>query len=501
MSKKNKKRLNVGPIMFILLISIVLLLLSFILNKIGFKGYLIDPETNERTIVTVNNIFSRTGLKYIFSNAVLNFRLIEPLVVLIMSFISISILEASGLLNHVLKPLKNIKSSYLTFLILFISIISTIIGDYCYATLLPFAGVLYKYIDREPKNGILITFLGITIGYGTGLFYNFQDVILSEYSTITAQNVIATFQNEPLAQIFIMIVSTIVLSFVGANIIDKKFNKKVRKSEETEEKIIESKLALRMTGLVFLLLILISIYFITPGFPFSGVLLDMDEKLYISKLFGSNSPFREGFLLLFIMIFMICGYVYGRLSRNIKNTREYNKSISKSFENTGFLFAIMFFASIMISIIEWTNIGNVICLNIVQFMSNLEFNGLFLIITVFILCVIATLFIPSTTLKWTMISPVMVPLLLRANISPAFTTMIFKAADSIGKCFTPLYIYFIIMIGLLYKYDDDGEEIKIISVIKKIMPIVLIMTVTWIVIIMGWYLIGFKIGVNTYPTI
>lgn len=501
MAKKNKKKLNIGPIMFTIIVSGVLLLLSFVLNKIGFKGYLIDPETNERTIITVNNIFSRTGLKYIFSNAVSNFRLLEPLVVLIMSFISISILEASGLLNHILKPLKNIKSTYLTFIVLFVSIITTVIGDYSYAILLPFAGVFYKYLDREPKNGIMITFIGITMGYGAGLIYNYQDIVLNQYNVIAAKNVISTFQSEPLSQLFIMIVSTLILSIVGSSVIDKKFNKKIRKKEEDEETFIESKSALRLTALAFVVLMLISIYCIIPSLPFSGLLLDMEEPLYIGKLFGLNSPFREGFMLLSIIIFMICGFVYGRVSRNIKSTREYNKSISKSFENTGFLFAIMFFASIMLSILEWTNIGNVICLNIAEFMGKLEFNGLFLIIPIFILCIIATIFVPSAVLKWSMISPVMVPLLLRANISPAFSMMIFKAADAVGKCFSPIYIYFIIMIGLLYKYDDNGEEIKVFTIMKKMMPVILIMAVAWLVIIIGWYLIGFKIGVNTYPTI
>ena len=57
------------------------------------------------------------------------------------------------------------------------------------------------------------------------------------------------------------------------------------------------------------------------------------------------------------------------------------------------------------------------------------------------------------------------------------------------------------MIGLLYKYDDNGEEIKVFTIMKKMMPVILIMAVAWLVIIIGWYLIGFKIGVNTYPTI
>ena len=499
--KKNKKLFNIGPIMCIMIISIVLIILSFILNRIGYKGYITDPETHEKTLVTVNNILSRTGIKYIFSSTVTNFRFVEPLVILIMSFITLSIIDSSGLINHIVKPLKHVKQSYITFILVFLSIISTFIGDYSYAILLPFAGVLYKYLDRDPKNGILITYVGITIGYATGIFYNYQDLTLNSYSVIAAKDVISNFKIEPLAYIFMLIASSLIITFVFSNIIDKKFNKKIRKKEEEQERFIESSIALKVTGIVFLVLMLIMFYTIIPGFPLSGILLNDQEELYIAKLMGDNAPFKDGFLLLFIIIFMICGYVYGRISRNIKNAREYNKSISKSFENTGFLFAILFFASIMINILEWTKIGEVFCLNIVNTMEKIELSGLFLVIAVLILCIIATILVPSTTLKWKLISPTMVPLLMRANISPAFTQMIFKVGDAIGKCFSPVYIYFIVLIGLLYKYEDNGEEIKLFGTMKKIMPFVITLSITWIAIVVGWYLVGIAIGVNTYPTI
>lgn len=501
MATKKLKKLNVGPIMLIIFISIILLLLSFILNKIGFKGYLTDPETHQRTIITVNNIFSRTGLRYIFSNAVLHFRLIEPIAILIMSFIALSIFDASGLLNHILKPFKNIKTNYITFLVLFISMISTFFGDYCYAILLPLFGLVYKYLGRNPKNGIMISFVGITMGYASGMFYNYQDILLSNYSTLAAQDVISTYTYEPMSLIFIKIVSTFILAIVGTNVIDKKFNKKVRKNEEEEDKFVESKPALRVSLLVFIIMLGMVIYSIIPGLPFSGLLLENHNDFYIASLLGDEAPFQEGHLLALLIMIMVCGYIYGRMSRNIKNTREYNKSISKSFENTGFLFAIIFFYSIMLSILEWTRIADVISLNLVEFMGSLQLNGLFLIIPVFIICVLITILIPSTMDKWIMLSPIMVPLLIRANISPAFSQMIFQSADSVGKCFSPIYIYFIVMLGLLYKHDDNGEEIKMFATMKKIAPITIVLSIAWLVIVIGWYLLGFKIGVATYPTI
>ena len=53
-------------------------------------------------------------------------------------------------------------------------IVSTIIGDYSYALLIPIAGIMYKYLDKNPGLGIITMFVAISIGYGTGVIYNYQ---------------------------------------------------------------------------------------------------------------------------------------------------------------------------------------------------------------------------------------------------------------------------------------------------------------------------------------
>ena len=74
--------------------------------------------------------------------------------------------------------------------------------------------------------------------------------------------------------------------------------------------------------------------------------------------------------------------------------------------------------------------------------------------------------------------------------------MIFKAGDSIGKCFSPFYIYFILMLGFLYKSDMQNEDINFFGTMRKILPVVLVLALTWIIIIIGWNLIGLPTGIN-----
>ena len=112
-----------------------------------------------------------------------------------------------------------------------------------------------------------------------------------------------------------------------------------------------------------------------------------------------------------------------------------------------------------------------------------------------------SILIPNTYTKWNMASPLIVPLFMRANISPEFTQFIFSIADGIGKAISPFFIYFIIMLGFLQKYNDgDKKEITIVGTIKLILPTVLLLAVVWLVLIVSWNIIGIPLGMNTYAT-
>lgn len=494
---RNKKTL--GPIVIMIIISLVIMGLSFILNKIGLQAILTEVGTSETTIVTVNNIFSREGIQYIFGDAVSNFRNVEPLIYIAISLIAVSILEASGLLKHLFGFFKGLKPSFVTFLVLFISIISTLALDYGYAVLIPLVAVLYKTLNRDPKVGIMTVFIGITAGYGAGFLYNYQDIALGALTEASSIGIINNYSFDRWSMAFITTVSTVVLSIVGTIAIERFLSKKVKKMEENE--LIVSTKALQATGLAFVIMLILSIYAIIPGLPFSGFLLDPEAGGYMDKLFGPTSPFREGILVLFVVISLVCGYVYGKISRNIKNSREYNSAISLAFKGTGFIFAGLFFASIMLGILEWTNISTVLSLKLINLFSNVKMTGVFLIVLMFVVFVIITILNPSTVANWTLISPTFVPLAIRANISPSFAQMIFKAADSIGKCITPFYIYLIVMLGFLYKYDTDGEELELFGTMRKIMPVVIWMALAWIIIVIGWNLSGLAMGIETYTTL
>ena len=191
----------------------------------------------------------------------------------------------------------------------------------------------------------------------------------------------------------------------------------------------------------------------------------------------------------------------GKYPRNINNTNEFSVGLSKEFDDLGYIFILMFFASLMFSILTFTNLGQVVGAWLISFMSNLEFTGLPLVLIMFFVIVLMSFFIPDTVTKWTIASPILVPLFMKSNITPDFTQFIFKAADSAGKGFTPFFVYFIVMLALLEKYNGkESVKITIFGTLRKLLPTILLCTVVWIVILIGWFIIGLPLGPDTYPT-
>ena len=167
MKKKQQKNVK-GPVSTILFLIFIISISSLILSIIGFQGNktYIGDGTLETSLVYVNNIISLNGIKYIVGNVVTNFINFKPLAIMIISLVGIGILEKSGLLNAMFFKLKNVKFDVIIFFTVFVGIISSIIGEYSYMFLIPFMALMYKYLNRSPILGILVTFVGITLGYG-----------------------------------------------------------------------------------------------------------------------------------------------------------------------------------------------------------------------------------------------------------------------------------------------------------------------------------------------
>ena len=228
---KNKKML--GPVItMIILIAIVIFLSAFCsLIELDAERTEIVRGTLETSLITVNNVLTKDGIRFVIGNVVTSLQTFEPLYLLILSLIAISIGEASGLFKAIFTPCNKINHKFLTFLTLLCGIVSSLIGEYSYVFLIPIVAIMYKYAGRKPLLGIFTIFIGITMGYGTGFIYNNEEIILSGLTEKAASlEVDKNFTYMLKSNMYIMFVSTFVLAIIGTGIIHSLLEKRVPKS-------------------------------------------------------------------------------------------------------------------------------------------------------------------------------------------------------------------------------------------------------------------------------
>lgn len=526
--KLKLKKFYFHPITIYLVLTLLVFILSGILSvfqtQATYNTVNINTKELEPTLVVVENLFSFDGVKYAISNASKNFLSFGPLGMLLLSLIGITIGEGTGLIETLTKRhFSRIPKNIFTFLVIFVATISSLINEVGYAILIPLVALIYFINNRNPILGIVTAFCGVSFGYGVSIFVGSMEVSLMNYTKQAATLIDESTHIALTSNLIFIIITTIIISIIGTIIIEKLIAPKIGKYkkeeefskteqyrvidlEEEEQKQIErekyEKRGLRFALVVFIIMVLLFIYSLIPNLPASGMLLDMNENIYLNQLFGDNSYFQDGFTYLVSLIFILSGVAYGIGSKSIKNDKEIIENASKKFSNIGSIFILIFVVSQFIAIFRKSNIGIVITTWAVNLLEHLSLSGIALIIVTLLLIAISNFFLTSTASKWMIFAPVVVPMFMQANISPQFAQIVMRVGDSMTKGYTPLLASFVIYIGYLNIYNLHKEKpYTIRKSLNMITPYFLIISAAWILIVVIWYVIGLPIGPEVFPTL
>lgn len=516
------------PITIYIILIFALIILSSIFSVLQMQStYRIVNENTlelDPTLIAVENLLSFNGFKFFISNSVKNFLSFGPLSSLIVSLIGITVAEATGLIETVSKKyLRKIPKSTLTFIVIFIATISSLINDVGYGILIPLVALIYFINGRNPILGIVTAFCGVSFGYGVSIFVGSTEVALMEYTKNAAMLIDDTTHIALTSNLFFIIAASIILSIVGTIIIEKiistrvgKYKKedefatteqyKVISLEEEEQKKIEKekneKKGLRYSLIVAIIFTLFTIYALIPNLPSSGMLLDMNETIYLNQLFGENSYFQDGFTYMVSLFFILTGLAYGIGSKSIKNDRELIERANTGFSNIGSSIILLFIAAQFIALFKKTNIGTIIASWLANLLGIMNLSGIALIVVSLIFIAVSNLFLTGAASKWIIFSPVLVPMFMQSNISPQFAQIVMRAGDSMTNGFTPLLASSVIYIAYLNIYNLNKEKpYTIRRAFSLVTPYFLLIALTWILLVVGWYIIGLPIGPNVFPTI
>ena len=499
-----KSKIKLHPVWFYLVLSVFVILLSFVLSLLGFQATKTDISLGSAatSVLTVESLLSADGIKYIFSESLNNFLRFTPLATLIIGLLGVGLSIKVGLLKSIFnRCTKIIPRKTMFFIFSLLCIIMGFSNELAFVLMIPISAVLFTEYKRNQTIGMTMAFVSVAAGTNINIFLTSIDYSLIELAKPAVKMVDSKYTFGYDGNLFFTVISSLLLALTITIITDLiSRNKPVRIGNdevELDEKL--DKKGFRKSIITFLVFNALVIYSIIPNLPLSGFLLDNTQSLYINKLFSANAPFVNGILYIISLILLICSTIYGITTKQIRNEKDIIKCLSNSLNALGEMLIVFFVASQFISLFRYTNIGNVLTVNIFNLISESNASFILLIILSFVGIAISNLTLTSLSAKWTLFVPGLIPLFMKSNITPEFTGAIFRLASSVTNLISPIFPYFVMYIGFIGLYSKNDYSMD--KCYKLIMPYLISVTILFLFIIFGWYILKAPIGPNIYPTL
>ncbi len=460
---------------------------------------------NGKTIDTVN-LVSQHGVHRLLESTVTNFTQFAPVGPVLVAVLGIGIAERSGLLAVVLRALvAKAPAGWLSTIVVFTGVLSSLAADTGYVVLIPLSALVFQAAGRSPIAGIAAAFAGVSGGYSANLLVGPVDVILSGLSTEAAQLLDSQYEVLVTGNYYFIILSTVVVSFVGGWITDHVVSPRLPKSQPRTQTEMQSesdlphastpiqessdcenrhreRRGLRAVGIVLLVMVAVILACLVPE---QGWLRDPNTGGII------KSPFMSGIVVLIALIIGILGIVYGRVAGTMASSRDVITGMESTMATMAGYLVLMFFAAQFVNYFAWTNLGVILAIKGSSLLAALSLPAPLLISVFILLAASMNLFVGSASAKWAIMAPIFVPMLMLSGISPELTQMAYRIGDSSTNIVTPLMPYFALVVAFSEKYQ---REFGIGSLIATMIPYSIAFILVWSLVLVVCMGVGLPLG-------
>lgn len=516
--------------LFVILAGIVALS-SWLGSTLGMKAT--QPDSGE--IVAVENLLTTEGIQRMVTEAVDNFTSFPPLGVILTVMLGVAVAEHSGLLSALVRSMvAKVGPKVLTFTLALAGVTGSVASDAVYVILIPLGAMSFHALGRSPIVGAMVAFAASSAGFNSSLILNITDLLLASISTPAAQLVDENYDVSPLANIFFVIPSAIVLALIITAVTELFVNKrahdlvdhdKIDYSEvsfdnaagasntsgadesadaadsagnnenndnnndenNTEDISDQLKLAaheksgLRATGIALLLMLLayFALLFI-PGSPLTGP----DGEIMDSPLIRAIAVPIAG-------MFFLCGIVYGLVAKSITSSADIPDFMAAGLKTMLPMIVLFFAVAQFLAWFEWSNLGVWTAITGSELLERADLPPILLFAGVVALVALLNLFITSGSAQWALMAPVIVPMLMYVGTAPEVTQMLFRIGDSPTNIITPMSPYFALALTFLQRYYKRSGVGTLMSLA---LPYSIAMIIGWFIFFMIWYFLGIPLG-------
>jgi len=442
----------------------------------------------------VKGLLTGDGVRYLFTSFVDNFRGFSAVTIILIVMIGVGLAEAAGLIAALIRKLVGVSSkSSLTFIIVFIGMLSSIASDAGYLVLIPLGAAAFLSVGRHPLAGIAAAFAGVSVGFGVNFLITPLDGVLTEITNDAAGSTAGHI--DLVANLWFSIASTLLVTILATVVTTRLVEGRLGEWDPThgsqedvggeapavapEDEARGLRYALWATLAVVAVVVLLTAI---PGAPL--------RNPETGDVIG-DSPFMDSLIVIIMAIFFAAGLAYGRGAGTIKGSADVLATITKSWAGlAGLLFLFLLIAQ-FIAYFNFSNIPEVVAVKLGDLLEHLSIGAVWLLIGLVIITIVVDILIPAAIAKWALLAPIFIPLFIRLGVAPQTVLAAYRLGDSPANVITPLMAYFPLIVVFAKRYQKDSG---IGTVVSMMLPYALVVGVVWTAFFVLWYLLGIPLG-------
>jgi len=448
----------------------------------------------------VQGLLTGDGIRFLFTSFVHNFMGFTAMGIILIVMIGVGVSEVSGLIASLIRKLVAVSSvGTLTYIIVFLGVISSIASDAGYLVLIPLGAAAFKSVGRNPLAGMAAAFAGVAGGFGVNLLVTPTDAVLTEITNEAIHLVDPARSIDITANLYFGIGSTIVitilLAIITSRIVEPRLGaydpslapsgEDLRDQPDVFEGITPAQdsrgLRWSVSGLLIALGVVAALT-LPPGAP----LRDPDTGSIIG-----TSPFMDGLIVIIALLFLAAGLGYGRGAGTLTTSSDVINAITKSWAGmAGLLFLFLLIAQ-FIAYFNYSNIPQIAAVKLGDLIEQSSIGDLWLLLAAILITLVVGIIMPQAIAKWALLAPIFIPLFLRLGIEPQTVLAAYRVADSPINIVTPIMAYFPLIVVFALRYDKRSG---IGTVIALMLPYFVALTLVWTLFFVLWYLLGIPMG-------
>lgn len=479
------------PFWLFAILAVVTMVLSAALAAAGVQVH--HPATGK--VIAVKSLLTAAGVQEMIGNAVTNYANFPPLATILTTMLGIAVAQHSGLIDTVLRnTVTKVPARFLTFALAMTAMIGHVAGDSAYVALIPLGAMVFRAAGRSPILGAVVAFVSISAGYDASPSITTTDVLLSGITTAAAHTIDPGVLVTPLANYWFGLASSVVVALVITAVVELVLAKRPDLAEDTDHGIEEVSreslqitpvqrrglIASGITGVAFIALIVVIMIPANSAFRGKGGAV-------------TNSPVFSGMALVLGIFFTLIGIVYGFVAKEFTKLSQVVQAMAKGIAQLAPILVLFFAISQFLAYFKWSGIGEVIAISGARVLDNANMPAWLILLLIAIIISVMNFIITSGSAMWSLAAPIFVPMLMLLGIDPATTQAMYRIADSVTNCVTPMSPYFVMALGFMQQYRKSAG---IGTLASFTIPIAAVVWVVWIVFFMIWFGLGIPFGLG-----